>query len=47
MLNFWVNAQRDSSGKWKYADNEKEIIYTNWWPNNPHSDEGFDHLAVE
>jgi len=46
MLGFWINGQRDSSGKWKYVDNGKEITYTNWWPSNPHPDKGSDYLVV-
>jgi len=28
---FWINAERNSSGKWKWLKSDKEFTFTNWY----------------
>jgi len=32
---FWINAERNSSGKWKWLKSGKEITFTNWATSHP------------
>jgi hypothetical protein len=44
---FWINAHKDSSGKWKWITSGKEISYTNWATNNPSSESGKDYIFIK
>jgi hypothetical protein len=37
---FWLNAQRESNGNWKWITSGKEFTYTNWMADNPKADSG-------
>jgi len=43
---FWINAERDSSGKWKSLKSGKELTFTNWTTNFPSTNSDHNYIAV-
>ncbi len=41
---FWLNAHRESNGKWKWITSGKEFTHTNWMTDNPKADSGIDYV---
>jgi hypothetical protein len=45
-LYFWINAERDSSGKWKWLKSDKEFTFTNWYTSNPYTNSDYNNIYV-
>jgi len=43
---FWINAERDSSGKWKWLESNKEFTFTNWLTNYPVTNPDYDYIVI-
>jgi hypothetical protein len=44
--NVWLNAKRDSSGKYKWLASGKEFTPTNWGKDYPKTDSGYDYINI-
>jgi len=44
--NYWINAERDSSGKWKWLKSGKEFTFTNWNPGHPWTNSDYNNIFV-
>ncbi len=44
---FWLNAQRDSSGIWKWMGSGTDLAFTNWATDHPKSDKSFNYLIMK
>jgi len=43
---FWINAERNSSGKWKWLKSDNEFTFTNWYTNNPVTNSDSNYIYV-
>jgi len=43
---FWINVERNSSGKWKWLKSDKEFTFTNWATDNPVSNSDYNNIFV-
>ena len=47
MSYLWINAKRDSSGKFRWLSSGQELTYTNWFKNNPDYRSGWDYVHID
>jgi len=43
---FWINAQKDSTGKWRWLNTGNELPFTNWGPDQPTADDLNNNLII-
>jgi len=43
---FWINAERNYTGKWKWLKSGKEFTFTNWQTSNPYTNSDFNYITV-
>jgi len=46
MSYFWINAKRDTWGKFRWLSTGEELTFTNWLTSNPHADTGYDYVGI-